>query len=239
MNKHGIFITGTDTGVGKTYVAAGIAQSLRNRGVDVGVMKPVETGCRMRDGRMIPRDARLLARASRTSDSLDLVNPYRFGRPLAPSVAAELEGREIRPGKIVTAYRQLAGRHQYMIVEGAGGIMVPLRNRYTYLDLAQALKLPVVIVARPALGTINHTLLTVAVLKERGLTIRGVVINYAQDRKPGYAEKSNPSVIRSISGVEVLGVIRYGSLRFEELLPRLTMPSSHQVKARYGTGEKP
>ena len=217
MKKQGIFITGTDTGVGKTYVAAGIAEAFRRRGIDVGVMKPVETGCRMRKGLLIPRDARRLVRAAGTSDRLDLVNPYRFRKPLAPSVAAGLENKKIDPKKIMASYRQLSRRHQYMIVEGAGGIMVPLGQGFTYLDLAEALKLPIVIVARPGLGTINHTLLTISALKGRKLPIAGVIINYAQDWKTRDAERTNPEVIRDISGVDLLSVIRHGERAFEEI----------------------
>ena len=217
----GIFITGTDTGVGKTYLASGIAAEMRHRGVNVGVMKPAETGCRMRGGRLVPRDARCLMKAAGVDDSLALVNPYRFRRPLAPSVAARLAGKKIKPDRIVVACRELSRRHDFMIVEGAGGIMVPLRGSYTYLDLALALALPVLIVARPSLGTINHTLLTIAALKERRLEISGIVINHTREQKEGLAEMTNPAVMESISGVKIVGTIPFGSRRFSEVVERL------------------
>ena len=217
----GIFITGTDTGVGKTYVASGIAVSLRAQGVNVGVMKPAETGCRIRSGALIAADSIRLARAAGAHDPLTLINPYRFRKPLAPSVAAELEGKKIQSSRIMNAYRALVRRHDFMIIEGAGGIMVPLSRNYLYLDLARAIKLPVVVVARPGLGTINHTLLTVAALKERGISIAGVVINYSDKCRQGPAERTNPGQIEKISRVPVLGIVPYRALEFSSIVEHL------------------
>jgi len=207
----GIFITGTDTGVGKTYVAVNIAAALKRRGIDAGVMKPVETGCRVRAGRLVPRDTLRLIKTAGVCDSISLVNPYRFHNPVAPFVAAGLENKKIEPVKIISTYQKLSKRHNFMIVEGAGGIMVPLSRTYLYLDLAEDVGLPVMIVARPGLGTINHTLLTIAALRAREIPIAGVVVNYTESRKPGLAEKTNPEVIEKISGVKVLGIIPFGS----------------------------
>ncbi len=218
----GIFITGTDTGVGKTYVASGIAAGLSRLGVDVGVMKPAETGCRIRAGQLVPEDALKLMKAARTSDPLYLVNPYRFKKPLAPSLAAGFEGESIDPFKIKTAFKKLSSIHNFMIIEGAGGIMVPLRRDYTYLDLVRAFRLPVVVVARPGLGTINHTLLTISALRHGGATILGVVVNYARDARRGLAETTSPSVIEEMSGIPVLAIIAHGSRRFDSLVSRCT-----------------
>lgn len=217
----GLFIIGTDTGVGKTYVSAGIARALTCRGVDVGVMKPAETGCSLRDGRLMPKDVLRLMKSACVKDPLSLVNPYRFRRPLAPAVAAELERKTIDPLKIINAYQLLSNRHDFMIVEGAGGIMVPLSGAYTYLDLAKKLGLPVLIVARPGLGTINHTLLTIAALRGREIKIAGIVINYALDQKSGLAEKTSPGVIEKMSGIRIMGIIPYGSRRFDDLLDKI------------------
>jgi len=214
----GLFITGTDTGVGKTYVASGIATALTRRYVDVGVMKPAESGCSMRAGRPVPKDALRLMKAACVKDPLSLVNPYRFRRPLAPAIAAALERKTMDPVKIINAFHLLSTRHDFMIVEGAGGIMVPLSEKYTYLDLAQRMGLPVLIVARPDLGTINHTLLTIAALRGFTIPIAGVVINYAQDVKSGLAEKTNPAVIEKMSGIRIAGIISHGSESFEDLL---------------------
>jgi len=214
----GIFITGTDTGVGKTYVAKGIARTLTRGGIDVGVMKPAETGCRKRFGQLIPSDTSSLMKTTGVRDALDLVNPYRFSKPLAPSVASELAGKTISPAGIVNSFQVLSRRHDFMIVEGAGGIMVPLSGNYLYLDLAAALRLPIVIVARPGLGTINHTLLTISALKKRRLQVAGFVVNYAKDWKKGLAEKTSMSVIEEISGARLLGIVRYGSDDFDEIV---------------------
>ncbi|HUI45764.1 MAG TPA: dethiobiotin synthase [Nitrospirota bacterium] len=219
--KKGVFITGTDTGIGKTYVAAGIARSLVRMGVNAGVMKPVETGCRRQAGRLIPRDAMQLMKASNARDALALINPYRFQKPLAPLVAAEFEGAQIRTGKIVKAYHELARKHEFMIIEGAGGIMVPLQQNYTYRELARDMGLPVLIVARPGLGTINHTLLTVASLNEKGLDIAGIVINHARRGKTGLAEKTNPVLIEKMCGVAILGILSYREHRFETIAEQL------------------
>jgi dethiobiotin synthetase len=224
MNKiKGIFITGTDTGVGKTYVACGLAKTLRKKGIDVGVMKPAETGCRLHAGRLVPRDALSLIRSAGVQDSLSLVNSYRFRKPLAPAVAAECEGKKIDPKRIYRAFQTLSRRHDIMIVEGAGGILVPLSSQYAYLDLAKKLGLPVLIVARPCLGTINHTLLTIAALKARKIAIAGIAINYAIARKAGLAEKTSPAVIETISGIRIVGIIPHASRRFDDLIGELIL----------------
>ncbi len=206
----GIFITGTDTGVGKTFVGSGLATALREQGINVGVMKPAETGCVIRNGILVPRDALKLIKAGGVDDPLDLVNPYRFRAPLAPAVAAAREGKQIDIKRIVSAFRTLARKHACMVVEGAGGIMVPLTNSRQYLDLAGVLDLPVLVVARPGLGTINHTLLTIMALRSRGLRIAGIVINHSSQKRPGLAEQTGPPVIERLSGVPIIGHVKYG-----------------------------
>lgn len=220
----GIFITGTDTGVGKTYIAERIAVELRAHGLDVGVMKPAETGCRLRDGRLIPGDALRLMSAAECKDSLELVNPYRFRQPVAPAVAAGIIKEKIDPKKIIAAYRTLSARHEFMIVEGAGGIMVPLSACYAFRDLAHAIELPVVIVARPGLGTINHTLLTILALQERRIAITGIIINYVDERRAGLAERTNPSVIMEMSKIKVLGTVRRGEEKLDRIVDQILSP---------------
>lgn len=217
----GIFITATDTGIGKTYVASGIAAALIKLRIDVGVMKPAETGCRKKSGRLIPEDALALMKAANVRDSLSLVNPYRFSAPLAPLAAAAHEGKKINPDNILGAYYTLSRRHEFMVVEGAGGIMVPLSKNYCYLDLAEALGLPVLIVARPGLGTINHTLLTISALREKGISISGVVINYPMKQKIGLAEKTSPTIIEEFSDVRVTGTVGYGRDNFSDIASSL------------------
>lgn len=218
MSKNkGIFITGTDTGVGKTYVACGIASELRKNGIDVGVMKPAESGCRIRKGSLIPADALALAQAAEVNDHLDLVNTYRFREPLAPAVAARLEGKRIDLRAILRSFRTLASRHDFMLVEGAGGIMVPLTSRLTYLDLAAKIGFPALIVARPNLGTINHTLLTVEALRKRSVPILGICINDCTCTRHGLAERTSPAIIAQLSGVPVLANIGYGRNEWDTL----------------------
>lgn len=217
----GIFITGTDTGVGKTYVGACIAAALRGKGIDVGVMKPAETGCRLRRGEPVPADALVLMRAAGIADPLELVNPFRFLAPLAPLVAAERDGKRLRLRTIVTAYRELEQRHEFMIVEGAGGVLVPLTADKSYRDLAALLGLPVLIVARPGLGTINHTLLTIEALRRKNIPLAGIVINYVAPRSSGLAERTNPAVIERLSGVPILGIVRHGRNSVSGIIRRL------------------
>lgn len=205
----GIFITGTDTGVGKTYVGCCIARDLRSRGINVGVMKPAETGCRMRKGQLRPSDAIALAKAAGVKDPIDMINPYRFQMPVAPAVAARLEGKRIEVDKILKRYQRLEERHDFLIVEGAGGILVPLTMRKTFLDIAEKLALPVLIVARPNLGTLNHTLLTIEALRYRSLQIAGICINDSKDTHHGIAEKTNPKILEQLSTVPVLANMRY------------------------------
>lgn len=208
MNK-GVFITGTDTGVGKTFVAAGLIKALIKRGISVCPMKPVESGCKMRKGSLVPADASALVRASCIKESIDLINPYRLRLPLAPSVAAEIEGKAINRKKIISSYAQLSRRYEMIIVEGAGGIMVPVYKRYLFLDLACDLGLPVLIVARPGLGTINHTLLSIEAIRNRGLKVLGVIINNAAKSATGMSEKSNPDIIKKLGKVSVPGIIPF------------------------------
>ncbi|HYA87471.1 MAG TPA: dethiobiotin synthase [Nitrospirota bacterium] len=213
----GIFITGTDTGVGKTYIAERLVSGLRRKGMNVGVMKPAETGCGNRAGRLIPSDALRLKKAAATDDSLALINPYRFREPLAPFVAAQRAGKKIDPRVITRSFNTLCRKHEFVVVEGAGGIMVPLTRHFTYRELAYTMRLPVVIVARPGLGTINHTLLTVSALRLQDIPVAGIIINYAIERRVGLAEETSPSIIAEMSDLPILGTVFHG----EENLARI------------------
>ena len=208
MHK-GIFITGIDTGVGKTFVAVGLINALKEKGFNVCPMKPVETGCRTKKGKLIPEDTMSLIKASGIKEAIDVINPYRFKHPLAPSVAAELERKSIKKEKIFSAYNYLSKKYDITIVEGAGGIMAPLYKKYLFLDFISDINLPIIIVSRPGLVTINHTLLTISAAKGRGVNILGVVINYAAKTKTGIAEKTNPEIIKRLGGVPVIGIVLY------------------------------
>jgi len=208
MNK-GIFITGTDTGVGKTFVAAGLIKAIRAKGINVCPMKPVETGCKKRNGRLVPADAVKLSKASGIEESLDAVNPYRFRLPLAPATAAEKEGVAINRNKIMAAYKRLSKSHDFIVIEGAGGIMTPVYKKYLYLDMINDFALPLIIVSRPGLGTINHTLLTIEAARSKGINLQGVIINHASGAGNDLSEESNPEIIARIGNVPVLGIIPY------------------------------
>ncbi len=208
MHK-GIFITGTDTGVGKTFVVVGLIRALRKLGHRVCPMKPAETGCGIRKGMMVALDSLKLMKSAHVDNPLDMINPYRFRHPLSPAVAAELAGTSIRKKKIFSVYRKLSKENDIVIVEGAGGIMVPLYKKYLFLDLIKDLALPLLIVSRPSLGTINHTLLTINAARNREIDICGVVINYSTNTGKGISEKTNPRVIEKLTGVPVLGIVPY------------------------------
>lgn len=203
MSK-GIFITGTDTGVGKTIVAAVLARLLRMRGLSVGVMKPVTSGCRAENGVLVSDDALLLCQAAGVTCSAD-VAPYLLREPLAPAEAAKLDGVVIDFARIRESYERLAAAHDYVIVEGAGGLMVPLAGGLLVADLARHLGLPLLVVARSDLGTINHTVLTCFAAGQMELRVAGVIINNYPDN-PGLAERSAPHQIGSLCGAALLGI---------------------------------
>lgn len=209
MTIPSILITGTDTGVGKTLVSAGLAAELRRRGVDVGVMKPFATGGRSVQGRLVSDDALFLRSAAGVDDPLDLINPSCLKPPLAPSMAAEVSGAKIDLGKVRAAYRTLARKHRTLIVEGVGGLLVPLLRGLTVADFAKKLQLPLVIVTRPALGTLNHTALTVLAARSHGLKVLGLVVNAAQPGRKGLAERLNPAALELFIRLPVLGELPY------------------------------
>jgi dethiobiotin synthetase len=185
----GYFITGTDTGVGKTIVTAALAAILRKLGFKVGVMKPIETGCRMENGHFLPQDALFLRAAAESSAPLDLINPYAFAEPIAPAIAADLAGVTIDIDYIHQCYLRLLAEHEIVLVEGAGGLLVPVNSQSTMHDIAVALDLPLFIVARNVLGVINHTALTVHVSQKRSPVV-GVILNQIEP-----PEAADPSTV--------------------------------------------
>lgn len=200
----GIFITGTDTGIGKTAVASGLAGAFKNRGYSVGVMKPVQSGALVRNGRLYSQDAEFLMKALDKHDEPELVCPVLLREALAPGVAAEIEGKTVDFGLIKNAYLQLEKRHNIVIVEGAGGIAVPLGKRFLISDLITFLGIPAIIVARSGLGAINHTVLTIEHAKRRGIRVIGTIMN---NYMGGIAEETNPKVIAELTGLPILGII--------------------------------
>jgi dethiobiotin synthetase len=203
----GLFITGTDTGVGKTVVAGAIADWFRRRHRRVGVLKPVATGCVHRREGLVSEDAEFLAHCADARFPLDVICPQRYVEPLAPSVAAERAKRPLDWEAVERSMRAIEAGSDVLIVEGVGGAMVPLDGSHTVLDLIRWLHLPVVVVARPDLGTINHTLLTLAALRSAGATIAGVVINGYPTDTPDVAQETNPRMIEKWGKAPVLSVM--------------------------------
>jgi dethiobiotin synthetase len=204
----GIFITGTDTGVGKTFVAATLAAYLRDAGYRVGVMKPAETGCADSDGKLIPADALRLKDASGCTVAIEKICPYRFAQPLAPSVAAERAGVKIDIEHLLAVYDEISSSHDVTLVEGAGGLLVPLLPGYTYADFGRVFKLPLLIVAANRLGAINHLLLTLEHASCKGLRTLGYVLNRISNETSPAAE-TNREVLSNLTGVPCLGELPF------------------------------
>jgi len=204
--RRGIMVTGTDTGVGKTVVAAALAAALRARGIDSGVMKPITTGATRTETGLVSRDAAFLRAVTGITDSDDLVCPVRLEPVTAPWTAAREAGEEIHILELLERFEELAGLHELLVVEGAGGIAVPINGKYLFADLASEMELPVLVVARAAVGTINHTVLTIHFAKTHGLEILGIVIN-GYPEEPDLAERTAPEVIERLTGVPVLGLL--------------------------------
>ena len=193
------FITGTDTGIGKTHVTAALARAIPGS----GAFKPIACGP---GGR---HDAKTYRRLMNDRVPLDVINPIYLRRPLAPLIAARLERRHIDLRAIHTAYAQLSSLYAPLFVEGAGGLLVPIKRNYFVADLVRELQLPVIIVARLSLGTINHTLLTVRQAEAAGLKVAGIILNDTLGRR-GLAERTNIKIMPELSGVPLLGVVPHG-----------------------------
>lgn len=215
----GIFITGTDTAVGKTVVTAALAWSLSQSGKDVGVMKPVQTGAELPGLSDLEFIERVTSKIYPTEDHC----PYRLLKPLSPLAASKIEEREISAEKIKRAFDKLCGTHDIVLVEGAGGLLVPITENYNMADLALELGLSLIVVTRPNLGTLNHTALTVESAISSGLPVLGIVINN-YPAEPGLAERTNPEQLSRMTGLPIIGVLhsdkdisveegRIGSLR--------------------------
>lgn len=196
----GLFVTGTDTGVGKTVLAAAVAAALRARGERVAAFKPILTGLDEPPDRDWPRDHELLAAAAGTSP--EVVAPHRFGPPVSPHLAAALAGERLELAGLERAARAAAAGADLLVAEGVGGLLVPLTAEHSVRDLAVALGLPVLIAARPGLGTINHTLLTLEAARTAGLEVLAVVLT-PWPAQPGTLERSNRETIERLGAVAV------------------------------------
>lgn len=174
----GYFITGTDTSVGKTFFTCQIAKFLKTEGnLRIGVMKPIETGCKKGANTLIPEDANLLRNAINSAEDLDLINPYRFGPPLSPHILSRITYIDIEFDKIKECYDTLSIGKDIMFVEGAGGILCPLSEDKFMIDLIKFLDLELIIVAKNKLGSLNQTLLTYKYAKDNGVKIKCIILN--------------------------------------------------------------
>jgi dethiobiotin synthetase len=209
-SARGIFITGTDTGVGKTLVTAALVRCLTRQRTDVGVMKPIETG--VSRSAKTQSDGARLQRAAGSCDPMAEVSPYVFRLPLSPLSAARAEGTTVRMAPIIRAFHALSQKHTFMAVEGVGGVYAPLTSLLNVSDLIYQLKLPAIVVGQAGLGGINHALLTLHALRQRNIPILALVLN--QPRRPRtknarLQEQSTVSLLRLLAGVPVVGPLPY------------------------------
>ena len=207
--KTGLFITGTDTGVGKTLIAGAIAKILTDKGLKVGVFKPIATGCNRRWEGLVSGDTEFLSYCANSDLHLSTITPLGYTAPAAPIVSAAREKRPIDFSQIAAAYKDICQNCDIVIVEGIGGARVPLTIEFDLLDLAIEFDLPVVIVARPNLGTINHTLMTIDCVRAAELKIAGVVINGYNATEATVAENTAPEIIAQCSGVDILSIVPF------------------------------
>ena len=209
MPAQGLFITGTDTGVGKTVVTAAILAWLQHQGKKAGVMKPIETGVDNECSSAANSDALFLMECGSIEDTLSEVCPIRLKPAASPYQAALIENRSIEPETILSAYQTLSEKYDWMLVEGVGGVRVPITRDYGIINLMHDLGLPVVVVARYQLGTLNHTLMTLDTLKQNDISVRGVVFNQTGSEALDAIEQDQPRLIEELSGTPVLGEFPY------------------------------
>ena len=232
----GVFITGTDTGVGKTLVTAALALRLKKRGLTVGVMKPIETG--VSAGSAAQSDAARLRSIIESEETLRAICPYSFELPLAPLAAAQAERQPISLDTIRKVYRPLSSRYDAMVVEGVGGVHVPITAISTVLDLIKQLRLPVIVVGRSGLGGINHALLTIETLRRRRIRLIALVLNRTHSVRSALAraqERSTVEILRKQAGVPVLGPLPYQPGmpgRFRPIVPRLARSATTKKLAK-------
>lgn len=226
----GLFVTGTDTGVGKTLIAGGIARVLRESGVSVEVFKPVASGCRRTREGLVSSDAEFLAACADSRRTLAEITPVRYAAPLSPNVAAQREHRPVDLKAIFEQYRRLADAADVVVVEGVGGLLCPLSDDFWVIHLARMMQLPLVVVARAGLGTINHTLLTIQVARSAGLEVAGVVVNrYRVEPPRGAAPPAEASPSQPIQATSAQPASQTGA---DEDLSMLTNPQQIALRGR-------
>jgi len=201
-----IFITGTDTDVGKTYVTAGLAVTLRKMGIDVGIMKPFAAGNPQKKG-FKSEDVEILARAGQVSDPESLLNPQFFKMAASPYTASKDLNVKVKLSTVFSSFKKLSKKHSLMLVEGMGGIMTPILKNYFVADLIKDMMLPTIIVARTRVGTINHTIMTYEICKKKKIPVKGIIFNNFD--KEGYQLKTLKRDLGALTGIPILGTIPF------------------------------
>jgi dethiobiotin synthetase len=197
-----LFVTATDTGIGKTLITGGIAYALRARGLDVGCWKPVQSGDLLHDAN---GDVMRLKTVGDLPDAPERIGRFSYAEPLAPRLAAERAGAPLMLEDLLAAYRDIEQDHEHFLVEGAGGLAVPLTKDATVADFAQQFHFPLLIVARANLGTVNHTVLTVRYAESLGLRVGGVILSGGGREGADISEAHNAAYIEEYGGVPVIG----------------------------------
>ncbi len=206
----GVFVTATNTGVGKTLVASALVKCLTQCGIDVGVMKPIETG--VSQSTRAQSDGARLRKAAGTDDPFIEVSPYVFRLPVAPLSAARAEGKTVQMATILRTFRNLRQKHRFMVVEGVGGIYVPVSPALNLLDLICKMRLPAIVVGQSGLGGINHALLTLQALREQNVPVMALVLNQQRPVRTKIAraqEESTVDLLRRLAGVPIVGPLLY------------------------------
>ncbi len=201
-----LFITGTDTDVGKTYVTAGLAVTLRKMGVDVGIMKPFAAGTPQKKG-FKSEDVEILSKAAQISDPENLVNPQFFKMAASPYTAAQKLKVKVKITNALSSFKKLSKLHELILVEGMGGIMTPIMKNYFVANMIKEMNLPAVIVTRTKIGTVNHTIMTCKMCEQFNIPIKGIIINNFDSN--GYAVSILKRDLQKLTGVKVLGTLPY------------------------------
>ncbi len=230
MRSKGLFIAGTDTGVGKTTVAAALVRLAKKMGCEAVGIKPIETGCPVKDGILFPEDGHYLWEASNRAVTLDECSPFRFVFPAAPYRAAAVVGSQLFPKEILNHVQEITRRADLAIVEGAGGLMVPIDENYFVIDMISDLGFPVLLVCRSKLGTLNHTLLSIEALHNRRLTVAGIIISFTEPQSGPEEEFVVSDMRRLVRDAPIYGLkhlteelrndLDFIAKHFETIIPR-------------------
>ena len=226
--KRGYFITGTDTGVGKTVITALLASLFKKKGFKVAVYKPVESGGKLGKSKCFSLDAEFVRTNAEIEQPYEEMNTYCFKNAVSPHLAAELENEEIDTSTILRHFEKLKKNYDVVLIEGVGGLCVPIvKTEILIADLIKMLCLPIIIVARPTLGTINHTVLTVKCANHMGIEVNGIVMNYTQDINDTVVEKTNPKYIEEMTKVPILGIVPFVDFNSDEKTDIIKNPEKY------------